>query len=109
MDGIVGLFKIWASPLEAFQSAFTLTSAPDAIPSSLVLSAALMLPAAEVVAAVIEIAGVDPPEDTIGEVPLTLETPEEGAAPHSGIPPDDTFRICPVVPMGSLSPVVAPR
>ena len=34
-----------------------------------------MLPAADVVAALILIAGVVPPEDTIGAVPVTLVTP----------------------------------
>ena len=37
--GIVGLFKTCASPLEAFQSLCTFTSAPVAIPLSLVFSA----------------------------------------------------------------------
>ena len=35
----VGLFNICASPLVAFQSAFTLTSAPSCIPASLFFSA----------------------------------------------------------------------
>ena len=37
--GINGLLSISASPLAAFQSAFTFTSAPAAIPASLVASA----------------------------------------------------------------------
>ncbi len=49
--------------------------APVATPSNLVLSAADKLPAAAVVAAVMLIAGVAPPEDTIGAVPETLVTP----------------------------------
>lgn len=45
------------------------------------MSAADMLPAAPVVAAEIEIAGVVPPEETIGAVPETLDTaPETSAA-----------------------------
>ena len=40
--------------------------------SNLVLSTALMLPATLVVAAEIEIAGVLPPEETIGAVTVTL-------------------------------------
>ena len=58
----------------AFQSALTFTSAPAAIPSSLVLSAALIEPATVVVAAVMLMAGVVPPDDTIGAVPVTEET-----------------------------------
>tara|TARA_R110000868_G_scaffold105298_2_gene289608 strand:+ start:954 stop:1208 length:255 start_codon:yes stop_codon:yes gene_type:complete len=40
----------------------------------LVLSAELILPATDVVAAVIEIAGAAPPDDTIGAVPVTPVT-----------------------------------
>jgi len=36
--GIVGLFNICESPLVAFQSAFTFTSAPTAIPANLFFS-----------------------------------------------------------------------
>jgi hypothetical protein len=49
--------------------------APVATPSSFVLSAEDMLPAASVVAALIEIAGVVPPELTMGAVPVTDVTP----------------------------------
>lgn len=52
----------------------TLTCAPAAIPSNLVLSALLMLPAAAVVAALIDIAGAVPPELMIGAVPVTPVT-----------------------------------
>ena len=45
-----------------------------AIPSNLVLSAELMLPAADVVASLIEMAGAVPPELTIGAVPVTAVT-----------------------------------
>ena len=45
-----------------------------AIPSSFVLSAALMLPAVEVLAALMLIAGVLPPDETTGEVPVTSIT-----------------------------------
>ena len=58
----------------AFQSAFTLTSAPAWMPSNLLLSAADIEPAALVVAAVILIAGEVPPLLTIGAVPLTKAT-----------------------------------
>lgn len=44
------------------------------VPSNFVLSAALMLPAADVVAAFIDMAGAVPPELTIGSVPLTEVT-----------------------------------
>lgn len=73
--GIVGLFRISASPLAAFQSAFTFTSAPAAMPSNFVLSEADIEPAADVVAAVILIAGFVPPLETIGAVPVTDATP----------------------------------
>ena len=42
--------------------------------SSFVLSAALMLPGKLVVAAEIEIAGLTPPDETIGAVPITPVT-----------------------------------
>ena len=71
---LVGLLRICASPLDAFQSALTFTSAPLAMPSSLVLSALDIDPAAEVVAALMEIAGVVPPEDEIGAMPVTEVT-----------------------------------
>ena len=45
------------------------------IPSNFVLSAELIEPAADVVAAEILIAGVAPPEETIGVVPVTEVTP----------------------------------
>jgi len=45
MEGILGLLRIKESPLTAFQSAFTLTSASAAIPLNLNLSAALINPA----------------------------------------------------------------
>jgi hypothetical protein len=48
--------------------------APAAIPSNLVLSAALIEPAAEVVAAEIEITGAAPPLEAIGAVPVTPVT-----------------------------------
>ena len=51
-----------------------------AIPSNFVLSAALILPAALVVAAEIEMAGAAPPLEMIGAVPVTLVTvPTAGA------------------------------
>ena len=53
----------------------SVTSAFDSMPSSLVLSADDMDPAADVVAAVILMAGVDPPLDAIGAVPVTDDTP----------------------------------
>ena len=71
---VEGLLRICASPLVAFQSALTFTSAPAAMPSSLVLSALLIEPAAEVVAALILMAGVVPPDETMGAVPVTLVT-----------------------------------
>ena len=49
--------------------------------SNFALSALLMLPAAEVVASLIEIAGVVPPEETIGAVPVTEVTPPAPAGP----------------------------
>ena len=50
-----------------------------AMPSSFVLSVALILPAAEVVAAVMLMAGVVVPVETIGAVPVTPVTlPEDG-------------------------------
>ena len=69
-------------------------------------------PAQTVLAAlptVTEIAGVVPPEETIGAVPVTDVTPDDGAAPHSGMPPALTLRICPAAPIGNRSPVDAPR
>ena len=48
--------------------------APLATPSSLVLSAADIEPAAEVVAAVMPIAGAVPPVDVMGAVPVTSVT-----------------------------------
>ena len=44
------------------------------MPSSFVLSAALILPAAEVVAALMLITGAVPPDETIGAVPVTPVT-----------------------------------
>ena len=73
-DGIVGLFKISASPDTAFQSEFTFTSAPVAMPSNFVLSAEDIEPAALTVDAVMEIAGLAPPLETIGAVPVTAVT-----------------------------------
>ena len=62
--------------------------APVAIPSNLLLSAALIDPAAEVVAAVIEIVGVTPPLETIGAVPETEATGLVDIATHStSVPP----------------------
>ena len=46
----------------------------------LVESESCTAPAAEVDAAAIEIAGVAPPEDAIGAVPVTEDTPPEAAA-----------------------------
>jgi hypothetical protein len=60
--------------------------APVAIPSSLVLSAALIEPAAEVVAADIEIAGAVPPLETIGAVPVTPVTVPAFAVAPVAIP-----------------------
>ena len=53
----------------------TLTCAPAAMPSSLVLSAALIAPGADVLAARMLSIGVLPPLETIGAVPLTELTP----------------------------------
>ena len=53
----------------------TLTWAPAAMPSSFTLSAALMDPAADVVAARRLIDGLLPPLETIGAEPLTEFTP----------------------------------
>ena len=62
----------------------SVTSALASMPSSLVLSADDMDPAAEVVAAVMLMAGVVPPLETIGAVPVTEDTP----------PPDPAGRFC---------------
>ena len=51
-----------------------LAVAPAAIPSNFVLSAALIDPAVDVVAALIDIAGAVPPLLTIGAVPVTPVT-----------------------------------
>ena len=52
-------------------------------PSSFVLSVALIDPAAEVVAAVMEIAGDVPPLDTMGAVPVTDATAAPAVMPSS--------------------------
>jgi len=49
--------------------------AEASIPSNFVLSAELIEPAADVVAAEILIAGVDPPDELIGAEPVTEVTP----------------------------------
>lgn len=82
----VGLFRISASPDTAFQSALTFTSAPVAMPSSLVLSAELIEPAALIVAAEIEIAGAAPPLETIGAVPVTAVTLPSGVVCNAPVP-----------------------
>jgi hypothetical protein len=51
-----------------------LAVAPVATPSNFVLSAALILPAALVVASLMDMAGAVPPELTIGAVPVTPVT-----------------------------------
>ena len=62
-------------PVATLVTVPALAVAPVAIPSNFVLSAADIEPAALVVAALILIAGVAPPVDTIGSVPVTLVTP----------------------------------
>jgi hypothetical protein len=66
------------------------------------LSALLILPAAEVVAALMEMAGVAPPEETIGAVPVTEVTPDPVAesSPAERLKPD------PIV-ISSTAPVLA--
>jgi len=62
----------------------------------LVLSAALIEPAALVVAAEIDIAGVLPPVDEIGVVPVTEVTP-----PPPPPPPPDPFAAAVILPCAS--------
>ena len=67
--------------------------------SNLVLSVALMLPGAMDVAAEIEMAGVVPPDETMGAVPVTLVTvPFEGVA-QLVLPMPSVVNTCPLVPL----------
>ena len=68
---------VWLALFSRVASAL-LAVAAVAIPSSFVLSALDIEPATLVVAAEIEMAGVAPPDETIGAVPVTLVT---GAVP----------------------------
>ena len=72
-----------------------------AMPSSLVLSAALMLPALLVEAAEIEMAGVFPPDETIGAVPVTPVTVPLAGAVQLVPPLPSVCKTCPVVPLVS--------
>ena len=56
---------------------------PALKPSNLILSAELIDPESETVASVIDIAGVSPPLDTIGAVPVTVVTPDENTSKTS--------------------------
>ena len=67
--------------------------------SSLVLSAELMLPADEVVAAEIEITGADPPLDAMGAVPVTPVTVPLAGAVQLVPPMPSVASTCPLVPL----------
>tara|TARA_R110000782_G_scaffold21820_5_gene58341 strand:- start:5632 stop:6072 length:441 start_codon:yes stop_codon:yes gene_type:complete len=56
------------------------------MPSSFVLSAELIDPAALIVEAVIEIAGVAPPLETMGAVPVTAVTLPKGVVCNAPVP-----------------------
>jgi len=78
-------------------------------PSNFVLSAALILPAAEVVAAAIETTGVVVPVVTlIGAVPVTLVTVPVVGADHCGaVAPEFMVNTCPAVPFANKAVVFA--
>jgi hypothetical protein len=59
-----------------------------------------MEPAAVVVAAVIEMTGVEPPEDAMGAVPVTLDTPLGGKVTHLRpvVVVESTDKNCPLLP-----------
>ena len=67
--------------------------------SSLVLSAELMLPADEVVAAEIEITGADPPLDAMGAVPVTPVTVPLAGEVQLVPPMPSVASTCPLVPL----------
>ena len=62
------------APISVLTEVTTFTSAPAAIPSSLLLSAELIAPRAEGVASVMAMAGVTPPVLVIGATPVTPVT-----------------------------------
>jgi hypothetical protein len=69
-----------------------------AAPSSFALSAALIEPAAPEVAGVIEIAGADPPLETMGAVPVTPVTVPPPPPPPTPAQADPVQMTTPVVP-----------
>ena len=70
---------------------------PDCNPSNLVLSAALILPAALVVAAEIEMTGAFPPDETIGAVPVTPVTVPDVGVTQLITPAVVALRTCPLL------------
>ena len=79
------------------------------IASSLDLSVALMLPGAMDVAAEIEMAGVIPPLDIIGAVPVILVTVPVVGVDHCGADaPEFMVNTCPAVPFANKVVAFAP-
>ena len=79
-----------------------------AIPSNLVLSAALILPATLAVAAEIEITGAAPPLEAIGAVPVTPVTvPVVGVDHWGAVAPEFIVNTWPAVPLASKIVVFA--
>ena len=77
--------------------------------SNLVLSVALMLPAVLVVAAEIEMAGLFPPDETIGAVPETPVTVPVVGVDHCGADaPEFMVNTCPAVPFANKVVAFAP-
>jgi hypothetical protein len=78
-----------------------------AAPSSFALSAALIEPAAPEVAGVIEIAGAEPPLETMGAVPVTPVTvpPPPPPTPCQAAPSQMTTPVVPETPVVSYQSV----
>jgi hypothetical protein len=76
----------------------TVVTDPEPLLLKVVQSVLVRYPLTDVVAAGIEMAGVAPPEETTGEVPVTLVTVPVVGVVHVGVPAPALVNTCPFVP-----------